>query len=74
MDKPKEVSISVEDRNLIFKGIRPDGMNYEVFKRVRKDLNKALNRYKGGRFKHISINTDPMFSSKIESKGTYTKE
>ncbi len=48
-------------------------MNYEVFKQARKDLKRALKRYKGGQFKHVSVNLDPKYAGMIEPKGTYTR-
>ncbi len=69
----KEVKITQEERDLIFKGVRPEGMNYEVFKQARKDLKRALKRYKGGQFKHVSVNLDPKYAGMIEPKGTYTR-
>lgn len=68
----KEVTVTAEEQELIFKGVRPENMNYEVFKKVRKDLKKTLNIYKGGQYKHVSVNTSLNFS-KIEGKGTYIR-
>lgn len=72
-EKVEEVSISVEDRNTVFKGIRPDDMDYNVFRQVRKDIEIARKRYLGGQFKHISVNFDPMFKDSIDVKGTYVR-
>ena len=69
--KEKEVKVSEEEQQLIFKNIRPKGMDYLVFKKVRKDLNRALKMYLGGKFKHISVVNNPILNGKIEAKGTY---
>lgn len=70
----KEVVVSKEDRDLVFKGIRPEGMDYLVFKQVRKELKIASDRYKGGQFKHISVNLGSNMSEKINPLGTYYKD
>jgi hypothetical protein len=49
-----EITVTAEEQELIFKGIRPEGMRYDVFSKVRKDLAKATKLYKGGKYKHIS--------------------
>ena len=69
-----EVKISEEEQVLILKGIRPEGMSQEVFRKVRKNMNKAVKLYKKGKYKHISVNLDPMYDGSIEVKGTYKRE
>lgn len=54
----EEVVITAEEQELIFKGIRPEGMRHDVFSKVRKDLDRATKLYKGGKYKHISVWTD----------------
>ena len=71
MNKVKEISITQEERDLIFKGIRPKEMDYEVFKQARKEVQRAYKRYKGGQFYHLSVNLDPRFNNQLEPKGTY---
>lgn len=68
----KEIKVTAEEQELIFKGIRPEGMDVKVFKKVRKDMQKAYNMYKGGQFKHISVNLNPTLFP-VEAKGTYIK-
>lgn len=53
-----EITITAEEQELIFSGTRPEGMRYDVFRKVRKDLAKATKLYKGGKYKHISVWTD----------------
>lgn len=68
----KEVKVTAEEQELIFKGIKPESMDYEVFKKVRKDMQKAYKMYKGGQFKHISVNLNPTLFP-AEAKGTYIR-
>lgn len=49
-----EITITAEEQELIFKGVRPEGMRYDVFQKVRKDLDRATRLYKGGKYKHLS--------------------
>lgn len=74
MDEVEEIVVTAEEQELVFKGIRPKNMDYEVFKKVRKDLAKATKRYLGGQFIHISTNTNPMYDNSIDVKGTYVKD
>lgn len=71
MKEVKEVKVTKEDRDLVFKGIRPENMEQVVFKQVRKDLQRAYKRYKGGQFKHVSVNLEPKLE--VKSEGTYTR-
>ena len=70
--KVKEIKVTAEEQELIFKGIRPENMDKDVFKKVRKDMQKAYKLYKGGQFKHISVNLNPVLFP-VEAKGTYIK-
>lgn len=72
-EKEPEVTITAEEQQLIFKGIRPEGMSQVVFKKVRKDLQRAAKLYKGGQFKHVSVNLNPKLTE-VKSMGTYIKE
>lgn len=68
----KEIKVTAEEQELIFKGIRPEDMDKNVFKKVRKDMQKAYRMYKGGQFKHISVNLNPTLFP-AEAKGTYIR-
>jgi hypothetical protein len=68
----KEIKVTAEEQELIFKGIRPEDMDKNVFKKVRKDMQKAYRMYKGGQFKHISVNLNPTLFP-TEAKGTYIR-
>lgn len=68
----KEIKVTAEEQELIFKGIRPEDMDKNVFKKVRKDMQKAYKMYKGGQFKHISVNLNPTLFP-AEAKGTYVR-
>lgn len=70
--KEREIKVTAEEQELIFKGIRSENMEQEVFKKVRKDMQKAYRMYKGGQFKHISVNLNPTLFP-TESKGTYIR-
>lgn len=70
--KEREIKVTAEEQELIFKGIRPESMEQEVFKKVRKDMQKAYRMYKGGQFKHISVNLNPTLFP-AEAKGTYIR-
>ena len=68
--KNEEVTVTTEEQQMVFKGIRPEGMRYDVFRKVRKDLQKATRLYLGGQFKHVAVNLNPKLGE-VESKGTY---
>ena len=72
MKEDKEIKVTSEEQQLIFKGIRPVGMDFTVFRKVRKDLNKSLKMYLGGQFKHVSVNLNTKLTE-IKSKGTYIR-
>ena len=67
-----EIKVTAEEQELVFKGIRPETMEYAVYRQVRKELQKAQKLYSGGQFKHISINLNPKMYN-VESKGTYIR-
>jgi len=71
-EEEQKIEVTAEEQELIFKGIRPEGMDYKVFRQVRKELNKAQKLYLGGQYKHISINLNPKLYN-VETKGTYTR-
>lgn len=73
-EKPKkrEIKVTAEEQELIFKGIRPENMEQEVFKKVRKDLQRAKKIYSGGQYKHVAVNLNPKLYQ-VESKGTYVR-
>jgi hypothetical protein len=70
-----EITVTAEEQELIFQGIRPEGMRYDVFRKVRKDLAKATKLYKGGKYKHISTVSPHMmgFKDMPEAQGTYVR-
>lgn len=53
--KKVEITVTAEEQEMIFKGIRPEGMRYDVFDKVRNDLKRATKLYKGGKYKHLSV-------------------
>lgn len=69
------ISVSAEEQEMVFSGIRPEGMRQDVFKKVRKDLDKAIKLYKGGKYKHVSFVNPLMkgFKDIPEGKGTYVR-
>jgi len=71
-ENKQEVTVTAEEQQLIFKGIRPKDMDYEVFRKVRKDLRKATKLYLGGKFKHVSVNLNPKLTE-VKSMGTYIR-
>lgn len=52
--KTKEIVVTVEEQMEVFSGKRPEGMDYDVYRKVRKDLDRATKLYKGGKYKHLS--------------------
>jgi hypothetical protein len=60
-----KTELSEEDKDLLLKGIRPEWMNIETFKKVRKDIQTALKQYRKGKFVYIS--------SKLVEKDDQTK-
>lgn len=70
-----EITITAEEQELIFSGTRPEGMRYDVFRKVRKDLAKATKLYKGGKYKHISTVSPHMvgFKDMPIAQGTYVR-
>ena len=49
-----EITVTAEEQELIFKGTRPEGMRFDVYSKVRRDLDRAVRLYKGGKYKHLS--------------------
>lgn len=49
LEEELKVEISEEERDLIIKGIRPEGMSQYMFKYLRKASQDALKEYKKGR-------------------------
>lgn len=52
--KEVEIKVSQEQVLQVLAGTRPIDMEYNVFKQVRKDINKQLKSYKKGRMMHLS--------------------
>ncbi len=50
----EKVEITREERDLILRGIRPEGMDYDVFRKVRKNMQSFLKMYKKGRHVNTS--------------------
>ena len=71
--KEKEIVISKEEQELIFKGIRPENMDYNVFKRAKKDIDRATKRHLGGKFFHISVSNKSIMGINPGAKGTYVR-
>lgn len=69
----KEITITEEERDLIFKGIRPESMDYTVYKVAKRDIDRATKRYLGGKFKHISVSLKSIMGVTPEVKGTYVR-
>lgn len=74
MKKHKEIKVTEQQRELIFKGIKPDDMDYQVFRQARKDIQRATRRYLGGKFKHISVSLGSIMGINPEVKGTYSRD
>ena len=74
-EKINEVLVTAEEQMTVFTGKRPESMDYRVFRKVRKDLNKSLKLYLGGKYKHISVVLPNMsnFKDMPEAKGTYVR-
>jgi len=54
-EENKEIKLSEEEIDLIFKGIRPENMGYEEFKNHRKGLKRFITKYtKEGRMWFLS--------------------
>lgn len=73
--KKVEIIVTAEEQEMVFSGIRPEGMRQDVFKKVRKDLDKAVKLYKGGKYKHVSSVSPLMkgFKDMPEGKGAYVR-
>ena len=61
--------ISIKDVALVYKGIRPAKMDKELFKAVRKELNRLLKEYKKGEIFHLSRMTNYLWESLGGKKG-----
>lgn len=74
LKEPKKIEVKVtsEEQLSVFKGIRPENMDFEVFKQVRKDLKKSTKLYLGGKYKHFSVNLS-MIPGMPSSQGTYVR-
>jgi len=72
--KKVEITVTAEEQEMIFKGTRPENMRYDVFCKVRKDLDRATRLYKGGKYKHVSVWMDyvEQDGSKMPIKRTKT--
>ena len=46
--------ITDEELDLIFKGIRPEDVDFELYKGIRRSFRKALNKHLKGKFMFIS--------------------
>lgn len=68
----EEIIITADEQELIFRGVRPEGMRKDVFKVARKRLQRNVRLHLGGKFMHISKLTVPM--DKVEQKGTYIRK
>ena len=75
-------NLSTEDKNLLFKGIRPDWMEQTMFRNMRKNINRGLDEYLKGRLSYISIERvveeydkeDPLDTTKtVKDKRTVIK-
>jgi len=49
VDKPVEITVTAEEQEQVFKGQRPERMNFDVYRKVRSDLKKATKLYLGGK-------------------------
>lgn len=72
--KTVEITITEEEQALIFKGIKPENMDYRVFKVARRDIQRATKRYLGGKFSHISVSLKSIMGVNPEVKGTYIRD
>ena len=78
MDEEEVVTkpaLSDEEVDLIFKGIRPEGMDYNVFKYYKKLTNVYTKQKLRGTFKHVSSWMEPIAGTKefIRKTSTYIK-
>jgi len=51
----KEYELTQEDIDTIFTGKRPEGMDYNIYKVARSQLNRATKQYLKGRMFHKSV-------------------
>lgn len=75
----KEKKISPKEISLIYKGIRPEGVDKELFKSVSKELKKLLKEYKKGEMVHLSKMSPSLWESLGGKRGlqkgaTYIKK
>lgn len=68
-------AFSDEEVDLISKGIRPDSMDYNIFKYYRKLANNYVKVYLKGKYKHVSSWIEPVEGTKefIRKTSTYIK-
>lgn len=68
------IELSAEDADLIFKGVRPEGMNFVIFKYYRKLANDWLKKRKRGYLFHESIKIEEIDKEKFKRiSNTYVK-
>ena len=68
------IELSAEDADLIFKGIRPEGMNFLIFKYYRSLANDWLKKRKKGYLFHESIKFEENDKEKFRKiSNTYVK-
>jgi len=68
------IEISAEDADLIFKGVRPEGMNFLIFKYYRSLANDWLKKRKKGYLFHESIKFEEIGKDKFRKiSNTYVK-
>jgi len=63
----REITITKEEQHLLMQGIRPENMDFSVFKAARKEVQDSVRRYLGGQFVWITTDNSPMRLG----KGTY---
>lgn len=77
--KEQEKKISAKEVTLIYRGIRPKGIDKELFKSISRELKKFLKEYKRGELIHLAKMSPSLWESLGGKKGlqkgaTYIKE
>lgn len=74
MIKEGNIDITTEERDLIFKGIRPVEMPKDIFKQIRKEMQSRTKFIKEGKFAWVSTNWVTLSEGEVARQQEKTKE
>jgi hypothetical protein len=53
-EEESKVEISPEDKDLLLKGVRPEWMDKDMYRSIRKNIQNSLKQYRKGKFFYIA--------------------